>query len=210
MPELPLIWSEFNATYLTRTDITDSPFMGPWLADTIRQCDGLVDMMSYWTFSDVFEEQGVVEQPFHGGYGLMAVRGIPKPAYVAFELLHRLGNRRIDLTSNSALLTRGEDGGFVLVLWNYAPPSESGPSKQFLLRWKNVQLHEARIYRVDPGHSNVLTIYENLGRPRYPTHAEIDKMRQGAKLQPPEVKQLGADGLSVAVPSHGLMLIELK
>ena len=38
--------------------------MGPWLADTIRQCDGLVDMMSYWTFSDVFEEQGVVKTAF--------------------------------------------------------------------------------------------------------------------------------------------------
>ena len=44
--------------------------MGPWMADTIRDCNGLVDMMSYWTFSDVFEEQGVVKKPFYGGYGL--------------------------------------------------------------------------------------------------------------------------------------------
>ena len=36
-------------------------FMGPWLANTIRQCDGLDEMMSYWAFSDVFEEQGVVK-----------------------------------------------------------------------------------------------------------------------------------------------------
>ena len=69
--------------------------MGPWLADTVRQCDGLVDMMSYWTFSDVFEEQGVVKTPFYGGFGLLAEDGIPKPAFNAFKLLHRLGEQRI-------------------------------------------------------------------------------------------------------------------
>ena len=61
----------------------------PWLADTIRQCDGLTDMMRYWTFSDVFEEQGVVKQPFYGGYGLIAEDDLPKPAFNAFRLLHR-------------------------------------------------------------------------------------------------------------------------
>ncbi len=38
-PDLPIIFSEFNATYFTETDVTDSIFMGPSLADTIRQCD---------------------------------------------------------------------------------------------------------------------------------------------------------------------------
>src|SRR5579864_1310627 len=80
MPNLPLLWTEFNASYMNEPDVTDSTYMGPWLADTIRQCDGLVNEMSYWTFSDVFEEQGVVKQPFYGGYGLIAEDGIPKPA----------------------------------------------------------------------------------------------------------------------------------
>ena len=57
-PDIPLIWSEFNATYMNQQEITDSIYMGPWLAETISRCDGLTHMMSYWTFSDVFEEQG--------------------------------------------------------------------------------------------------------------------------------------------------------
>ena len=65
--------------------------MGPWLANMIRACDGLTSMMSYWTFSDVFEEQGVIRTPFYGGFGLIAERGIPKAAFRAFELLHQLG-----------------------------------------------------------------------------------------------------------------------
>ena len=88
-PTLPLIWSEFNASFKTEPEVTDSIYMGPWLADTIHQCDGLVDIMSYWTFSDVFEEQGVVKTPFYGGYGLIAEDGIPKPAFNAFRLLHQ-------------------------------------------------------------------------------------------------------------------------
>src|SRR4029077_18742940 len=67
-PDLPIIWSEYNASYKNEPAVTDEVFMGPWLADTIRQCNGLVDILSYWTFSDVFEEQGVVKQPFYGGY----------------------------------------------------------------------------------------------------------------------------------------------
>ncbi len=109
-PQLPLIWSEFNASYANEPAVTDTIYMGPWLADTIRQCDGLVDMMSYWTFSDVFEEQGVVKRPFYGGFGLLAEDGIPKPAFAAFELLHHLGEERLAVDSDSALVTRRKDG----------------------------------------------------------------------------------------------------
>ncbi len=45
-PNLPLIWSEFNASYKNEPAVTDALYMGPWMADTIRQCDGLVDIMS--------------------------------------------------------------------------------------------------------------------------------------------------------------------
>ena len=98
--------------------MTDAPYMGPWMANTIRQCDGLTDMMSYWTFSDVFEEQGVVRKPFYGGYGLIAEDNLPKPAFNAFKLLHHLGNARIALDSDSALLTKRSDGTLVMAVWN--------------------------------------------------------------------------------------------
>jgi xylan 1,4-beta-xylosidase len=52
-----------------------------------------------WTLSDVFEEQGVINRPLYGGYGVIAEDGLPKPAFNAFKLLHRLGDRRVDLDS---------------------------------------------------------------------------------------------------------------
>ncbi len=128
LPQIPFVMSEFNASYANEPDVTDSVYMGPWIANMIRECDGYVDDMSYWTFSDVFEEQGIVKTPFYGGFGLIAERNIHKPAFNAFALLHRLGSERLAVDSTSAVATRTEDGRLVLALWNYARPVGIGPT----------------------------------------------------------------------------------
>ena len=210
MPNLPLIWSEFNASYKNETDVTDSIFMGPWMADTIRQCDGLVDIMSYWTFSDVFEEQGVVKTPFYGGYGLIAEDDIPKPAFNAFKLLHQLGDERIQLDSDSALLTRREDGTLVLAVWNYAPPGQSGISKTITVRLKDSNASHAYVSRVDAEHGDVHGVYGKMGSPRYPMQKQIVELRRAAELPAPEVDRIENGEFKIALPGHGLAVIELK
>ena len=127
--KIPLIWSEFNATYMNEQPITDSIYMGPWLADTISKCDGKTLMMSYWSFSDVFEEQGVVKTPFYGGYGMVAEDGIPKPAYDVFMLLHELGDERLEAPKDEALVTRRKDGTLVIAAWNLVEPGAQGADK---------------------------------------------------------------------------------
>jgi xylan 1,4-beta-xylosidase len=207
MPNLPLIWSEFNASYFNETDITDSTYMGPWMADTIRQCDGLVDLMSYWTFSDVFEEQGVVKTPFYGGFGLLAADDIPKPAFDVFKLLHQLGNQRIALDSDSALLTRRQDGTFVLALWNYALAGQ-GSAKTVALEVRNLKTKHATISRVDRDHGDFHAAYEKMGAPRYPTVAQIEKLRQASDLAAPETVRVKNGRLSVTLPAQGLAVVE--
>ena len=210
MPNLPLIWSEFNASYANEPDVTDAAYMGPWLADTIRQCDGLVDLMSYWSFSDVFDEQGVVKTPFYGGYGLIAVDDIPKPAFAAFEILHKLGDQRIALDSNSALLTRRKDGTLVMAVWNYAPPDKPGASRTIDLQFKDTKASHASIWRVDPAHGDVHAAYEKMGSPRYPSRAQVEELRKAAALAPPETRALKSGALSVELPTYGLAVIEIR
>lgn len=210
MPGLPLIISEYNATYRTETDITDSAFMGPWLADTIRQCDGLTEMMSYWAFSNVFEEQGVAKTPFYGGYGLIAIDGIPKPAFNAFKILHLLGDSRIELDSDSVLVTRRSDGSVVLAVWNYAPPGNTGSPRDFTVHFKGRSVTQAVISHVDPEHGDVRSAYEKMGSPRYPTQAQIQELRRAAELPRPEVRQLKNDELFLTLPAHGLAVVEVK
>ena len=55
----------------------------------------LVECYSYWTFSDIFEENYFPSQPFQGGFGLLTINGIAKPAYRAYELLHELGDHAL-------------------------------------------------------------------------------------------------------------------
>jgi xylan 1,4-beta-xylosidase len=207
---LPLIWSEYNASYMTEPEVTDSIYMGPWLADTIRQCDGLVDVMSYWTFSDVFEEQGVVKTPFYGGYGLIAAGGIPKPAFYAFELLHRLGDQRIHIDSDSALLTRKKNGTLVLAVWNYSPPEDTGSPRTLTLRLRNSNAKEASIFRVDRDHGDFHSAYEKMGAPRYPTQTQILELRKATELPAPEIRQIRQGELTLILPEHGLAVVELK
>ena len=211
LPSLPLIWSEFNASYKNEPEITDSTYMGPWMANTIRQCEGLVDEMSYWTFSDVFEEQGVVKQPFYGGYGLIAAGGIPKPSFSAFKLLHHLGHERITLNSDSALATRGSDGSLIIAAWNLVAPGQPGLTKTIRMQFKNLPgAHHASISRVDRDHGDPHSAYEKMGSPNYPTQTQLQKLRESVLRQTPDEQELRNGEFTLTLPANGLALVTLK
>ena len=210
VPALPLIWSEFNASYFNEPAVTDASYMGPWLADTIRQCDGLVEVMSYWTFSDVFEEQGVVKTPFYGGFGLLSEYGIPKPAFNAFKLLHRLGEQRIAIHSDSALLTKKKDGSLVIAVWNYAPPEHAGAAKTVTLHFQSGHYKHALVSTVDPDHGDVHSIYEKMGSPHYLSQAQIQQLKHAAEIPTPVEHNLKSGELTLTLPSYALAVVEVK
>jgi xylan 1,4-beta-xylosidase len=210
-PGLPLIWSEFNASYASEPAVTDTAYMGPWMADTIRQCDGLVNIMSYWTFSDVFEEQGVEKQPFYGGFGLLAAGNIPKPAFNAFALLHRLGDARVEAQGDSLLVTRKANGSLIVALWNIFPPDQSGSAKDFLLHFSNLKGKQvATVTIIDRDHGSPLPAYLKMGRPQYPTQAQLQELRKAAALPASSSRALKNGVLPVTLEPQGLALIELK
>ena len=210
LPNLPLIWSEYNASYKNEPEITDTEFMGPWLADTIRQCDGSVNVMSYWTFSDVFEEQGVVKDPFYGGFGLVAAYGLPKPAFNAFKILHLLGDRRLALNSKTALATT-KAGSPVLAAWNLVLPGAVGTAKTVTFQFSGLSgSHTAVIHRVDSTHGSLLNPYQQMGRPKNPTRQQIEDLRRAAVLPPPEQMPIAGNQLTVNLPAQSLVVVEVK
>lgn len=213
LPNLPIIFSEFNATYTgTEVDVTDSPYIGPWLANTIRVCDGLVDSLSYWTFSDVFEEGGVARSPFHGGFGLIAAGGIPKASFNDFRLLHRLGDERLVVASDSALVTRRTDGMLAIAIWNYAPPGPGGVSRAYQLSFRNVPAaHRAYVWVVDRDHGSALAAWEAMGEPRFPSFQQRKTLLQAATLPGPRVEVLSSADptLTLQLRPHALALVEL-
>ena len=209
-PKLPLIWSEYNADYGNHVSVTDSPFIGPWLADTIRQCDGLVDIMSYWAFSDVFEEQGVVKTPFYGGFGLLAERSIPKAAFNDFALLHRLGDSRLAVKSDSALVTRTKSGSLVIAVWNLFLPEEKGSPRNVTLQFaKSVAAGSARVTVVDADHGSPLAAFEKMGRPPFPNREQIDLLREAGALPASEQVRISNGSLSLTLEPHALAIVEV-
>ena len=212
MPHIPLIWSEFNATYMNEPAITDSIYEGPWMADTIRQCDGEVQSMSYWSFSDVFEEQGVVKTPFYGGYGLIAERDIPKPAYLAFSLLHTLGETRLPVAAKDVLATRRADGTLEIALWNMAePPGSTVADKTMTLNLRGLANGAtATVRRVDAEHGDTLDAWKQLGSPANPTLDQIAALKKVGTLGVGESVPVTDGKLTLRIPSSGLAVVEVQ
>jgi xylan 1,4-beta-xylosidase len=209
-PDIPLIWSEFNATYMSEREITDSVYMGPWLAKTISEDDGKVSLMSYWTFSDVFEEQGVIRAPFFGGFGLIAIDHLPKPSYNVFRLLHTLGDQRIPEEANDVLVTKTKDGGLVLAAWNLAEPGVAVPAKSITFSFTGVKGNAAvSISRVDHEHGDVLAAYDKMGGPVYPSQKQLQQLREVAMPAAPQVEHLRSGSLTLVVPAQGLAVVQI-
>lgn len=210
-PHIPLIWSEFNASYGNHQKVTDSIFMGPWLADTISKCDGMTKMMSYWSFSDVFEEQGVKKTPFYGGFGLVAENGIPKPAYDAFMLLHELGDVRLPAPENEALVTRKADGALVMAAWNLVDPGETGTTKKVTFELKGVADGAwAEVQRVDARHGDTLAAWKAMGSPKDPTRSQVEALRRASRIGPPQDIEVRNHELRLEIPPMGLAVIRVE
>jgi xylan 1,4-beta-xylosidase len=210
LPDVPLIWSEFNAAYDNQVEVTDSIYMAPWLATTISQCDGLTQMMSYWSFSDVFEEQGVVKEPFYGGFGLIAAGGIPKPSYYAFQVLHHLGDQRIENNNQNVLVTKTIAGTLVIAVWNIANPGSTGTPRTVTFDIKRVKPDSGvLVRRVDATYGNTLALYQKMGKPRYPTQNQIRELRQQSQLPDPEFYKLNGGSLTLQLPVNGLAVLQL-
>lgn len=59
-------------------------------------CSGMVDSLSYWVFTDVFEEVGAGPAAFHGGFGMVTLQGVKKPVYHAYRILNQLGTEELE------------------------------------------------------------------------------------------------------------------
>ncbi len=208
LPHLPLLWTEWNVQ--GQDDSRDTPFVGPALANTIRECDGNVKMMSFWTFDDVFEEGGVARKPFDGGFGLIAMGGIKKPSFYDFGLLHQLGEQRIANPSSNVLVTRKKDGTLAVAVWNIVDPGEKGTAKTVHLVFNGLPTNApVAIRRVDGTHGNPLPAYQTMGSPQYPTMAQVEKLNAASALPEPTQRHLNGNSLNLHLSPNALVVLEL-
>lgn len=209
MPKLPLFWTEWNVPGMMQA--RDTIFVGPALANTIREADGHVDILSFWTFSDVFEEGGPTSTPFRGDFGLRAFDGINKPSFYAYSLLHGLGDRRIENESRNAIITKCADGSIAIAAWNLVDPDQHGSPRSMNLHINGFP-PDARVtlQRVDQDHGNVLPRWAAMGKPLNPTPPQAEKLNRETVLGPPEAASLHNGSLHLDLTPNELVLIRLQ
>jgi xylan 1,4-beta-xylosidase len=185
--------------------------MGPAIANTVRECDGMVNMMSFWTFSDVFEESGPIAKPFVGMFGLRAKGGINKPDYYAYGLLHQLGDERLPNASKNVIVTKTADGSLAIAAWNLVDPGQQGAATAMDLAFAHLPANaRVSIQRVDSDHGNVLKEYAAMGQPLDPTPAQVDELNRETALPPPEETHLTAGRLDLTLTPNTLALIKIQ
>ncbi|MBV8809417.1 MAG: glycosyl hydrolase family 39 [Acidobacteriaceae bacterium] len=207
LPKLPLLWTEWNVPGMK--EARDTSYVGPAVANTIRECDGMVDMLSFWTFSDVFEEGGPIPKPFEGHFGLRAKGGINKPSFYDFRLLHGLGHLRLVNAATNVLATKRKDGTLVVAVWNLADPDARGSTKTVRMIFNGVRSGATvNISRVDDQNGNTLAAYRAMGSPRYPTEEQIRKLNATTEVSPSR-NHLEGNHLDLRVEVNALVVIEV-
>lgn len=209
---LPLFWTEWNVPSYGELGARDNWYVGPALAHDIAQCDGLVQMMSWWTFDDVFEEGGVKKQPFDNGFGLIAPDKIKKPSFYDFTILHQLGDERIANPAENVLVTRRKDGTLVVAAWNLVAMDKVSEAHPVTLRLNFEGVNPGSgvsIQRVDENHGNPMKAYRAMGSPDYPTQAQIKALNAASALQPAEHQKLSGGSLELNLPVNGLAVLEI-
>ncbi len=207
-PGLPLFWTEWNVQ--GNHESRDTTFVGPALANTIRQCDGLVEQMSWWTFSDVFEEGGPFPKPFLGAFGLRAKGGINKPSFYDFALLHKLGEQRLASPAANVLVTRRPDGTLAIAAWNIADPGTTGHTLSLTFIFRNLTGGATAVMeRVDEEHGNVLPKYAAIGSPLDPTEAQVETLNNQTALGTPVVLPMSNHQFTLDLQSNTLILLQI-
>ncbi|QNQ07627.1 GH39 family glycosyl hydrolase [Sphingomonas alpina] len=130
---LPLYFTEWSASYSPRDPVHDSYISAAYILTKLHDTRGLAQGMSYWTYSDLFEEPGPPPTPFHGGFGLMNREGIRKPAWFAYKYLNALKGREI-ATRDASSIAATAGGKTGVLLWNWRQPVQGTSNRPFFTR----------------------------------------------------------------------------
>lgn len=213
---LPLYYTEWCTSSNPRDSLHDEPYAAAFIVKTILEANGLVDGYSYWTFSDIFEENYFPSQPFHGGFGLLSIHGVAKPAYRAFDLLHRLGDALLLMTGahptvDAWAARKGAD--LDVVLTNFALPRHDIAAESVTVRVEGVSRPAtAAVTRIDADHANPKRAWQAMGQPEYPTRAQIAALNVASELNAEVLEtqmSAGAVTFTIQLPPLSVAVVSL-
>lgn len=220
MPHLELHYTEWSASYTPADPIHDSYHEAAYVLQKLKQVGSAANSMSYWVFTDIFEEAGPRFTPFHGGFGMLNTQGINKPVFYAYQFLNRLGNIELVNTDSASWLCRDSAGNIQALVWDFTHthPGDSVHNQQYYVRdlpSKSKGKLKINIANV-PGGTYALEIYKTgyHANDAYSTYLSIGKPAQLTRQEVEQIKKQN-DGSPVAreivaVKADGLLSRELE
>jgi xylan 1,4-beta-xylosidase len=212
----PVYYTEWNSSSNSRDPLHDEPYAAAFAVATIMEARGSVEGYSFWTFSDIFEENYFPSEPFHGGFGLLTLHGIPKPTYRAFQLLHDLGTEQflvdgLHETVDCSVVRR--DSTVTVLLTNHTTPGHSIETEEVQIKLTNVpEPTLAYIQRIDAEHANAKALWEEMGQPDYLAEKDVQRLEEASQLVK-EIQQFNFEAgtlfLKLDLPPHAVATITI-
>ena len=178
---------------------------------------GLADSLSFWAFTDVFEETGAGDSIFHGGFGLINYQGIVKPSFHAYRMLSRLGDTLL-YRDEHAFFTKKE-GKLAALLYHYplsstvsmSPYPDRSRAQKELETGEAVTVSctltgltpgaEILIETLDREHGWALPLWLDMGAPEPPTREETARLIEHANA---------TDRRTVTADAQGTLTLQLS
>ena len=227
-PGLPLYFTEWSTSYTPRDLVHDSYISAPYILEKLKTCQGLLQGMSYWTYSDLFEEPGPPPTPFHGGFGLLNREGIRKPAYFAYKYLHAIRGNEI-LVQDSQVFAAVENERVSAVIWDFQQPQQKTSDRPFFSRIvpassaPTVEVHVSHVkagsyrlmvHRTGFRSNDAYSAYIEMGSPKDLTSTQLEQLRQLTRdvAETDRVVRVGESGsyqFSLPMHSNDIVLVTL-
>ena len=118
-PGLELHFTEWSSSYTPSDPFHDSYHSAAYILDKLKNCGDAAQSMSYWTFTDIFEESAPRWEAFHGGFGLMNYQDIKKSSYRAYQFLNRLGATELKSSDSASWICTDSSGGVQALVWDF-------------------------------------------------------------------------------------------
>ncbi|MCG9793176.1 GH39 family glycosyl hydrolase [Flavobacterium algicola] len=202
-PKVEIHLTEWSTSPSSRDEMHDRLPAAAYIVKSNLDCIGLANSLSYWTFTDIFEEKGGASSIFHGGFGMINFQGLVKPSYHAYRMLNQLGDEKLYKDDYLFVSKKSSNGAVVALAYNYpeeyndAVPSgtnkrESGTEKKLDFTLSGLKSGASfKIEILDKDHGNIHNFWEAMGKPEPPTREEIKVMKKYANTM--KVEYVNAD-----------------
>jgi xylan 1,4-beta-xylosidase len=220
---MPLYYSEFNDGLGSNPPYHDTPYASAFLFKNMYDINGIVDIMSWWTFSDIFEEPGFLSQPFGAvtQWGLLNIYGIPKPSYRAFQLLHGAGDTLLAVSPSvdyyptvGVWATLGKHKELQVWAYNTNLPGAPINNETLCITLSDIEAKHVEITRIDSSHGNAPQLWYEMGQPMYPTDKQNQEMYEASKIHAEKLAPVfvgnGVTVISFSLEPQGVAFISVK